>query len=159
MLAMLQDLIRHQGYANAALVKAIGQHPAAAQDPELRGLLHHIILANRFWLSLSLGRPFAVEAESSIPESLDAITARYRETHEQELAWLAGVQEPDLARTLETSFLPDHRLSVAQAWVQVCMHSQGHRAQGAARLRLLGGTPPSMDFVLWLKARPAADWE
>jgi uncharacterized damage-inducible protein DinB len=156
---MLQDLIHHKGYANAALVRAIRQHPPAAQDPELRQLLHHIILANRFWLSLSRGLSFAVEEESRIPETLEAITALYRQTHQQELAWLAQIGEPELGRTLETTFLPGHRLSVAQAWLQVCMHSHGHRAQCAARLRLLGGTPPGMDFVLWLKERPAPDWE
>jgi uncharacterized damage-inducible protein DinB len=38
------------------------------------------------------------------------------------------------------------------------MHSHGHRAQCATRLRLLGGTPPAMDFILWLKDRPVPDW-
>jgi hypothetical protein len=71
MLEMLQDLIHHKGYANASLVKAIQQNEAAAQDVELRKTLHHIILANRFWLLLILGLPFAVEEESRIPESLE----------------------------------------------------------------------------------------
>lgn len=159
MLVMLQDLVDHKGYANAALLKAIRQHETAAQDPELRKLLHHIILANRFWLRLSLGLPFAVEEESRIPESLEAITAQYRETHAQEREWLSQVREPDLARILETPFIPGHSFSVAQALMQVCMHSNGHRAQCATRLRLLGGTPPGMDFILWLKERPSADWE
>lgn len=159
MLDMLLDLIHHKGYANAALVKAIRQHPTAAQDPELRQLLHHIILANRFWLLMSCGLPFAVEEESRIPESLEAIAAQYRETHAQELEWLSQVREPDLAGILETLFIPGHSFSVAQAWVQVCMHSNGHRAQCATRLRLLGGTPPSLDFILWLQERPAPDWE
>ena len=38
------------------------------------------------------------------------------------------------------------------------MHSYGHRAQCATRLRQLGGIPPQMDFVMWLKDRPAPDW-
>ena len=49
--------------------------------------------------------------------------------------------------------------SVVQAMMQVCLHSHGHRAQCAVRLRLLGGTPPNMDFILWLKERPAPNWE
>ena len=78
MLVMLKDLIHHKGYANASLLKAIQQHKTAAQDTELRKLLHHIILANRFWLRLSLELPFAVEEESRIPESLEAVAAQYR---------------------------------------------------------------------------------
>jgi uncharacterized damage-inducible protein DinB len=158
MIDLLHDLIRHKAYANAALLKAIRRHEPAAQDPELRKLLHHIILADRFWLLLTLGRPFLQEEESPVPESLEAIAARYRETHTQELDWWSRLRESDLARTLETSFIPGHRYSIAQAAMQVCMHSHGHRAQCAARLRLLGGTPPAMDFVLWLKERPAPDW-
>jgi uncharacterized damage-inducible protein DinB len=159
MLVLLQDLIHHKGYANASLLKAIRQHEAAAQDVELRKILHHIILANRFWLLLILRLPFAIEEESRIPKSLEAIAAQYRETHAQEMEWISQVREHDLGRILETPFIPDHSCSVAQALMQVCMHSHGHRAQCATRLRLLGGTPPSMDFILWLKERPAPDWE
>jgi uncharacterized damage-inducible protein DinB len=158
MIDLLHDLIRHKAYANAALLKAIRRHEPAAQDPELRKLLHHIILADRFWLLLTLGRPFLQEEESPVPESLEAIAARYRETHSQELEWWSQLRESELARTLETRFIPGHQYSIAQAAMQVCMHSHGHRAQCATRLRLLGGTPPAMDFVLWLKERPAPDW-
>jgi uncharacterized damage-inducible protein DinB len=109
-------------------------------------------------LLLTLGRPFLQEEESPVPESLEAIAARYRETHSQELEWWSQLRESELARTLETRFIPGHQYSIAQAAMQVCMHSHGHRAQCATRLRLLGGTPPAMDFVLWLKERPAPDW-
>ncbi|HKX33043.1 MAG TPA: DinB family protein [Blastocatellia bacterium] len=159
MLAMLQDLVSHKWYANASLIKAIRGHETAARDAELQRALHHILLANRFWLLLSLELPFAIEAESIIPDSLEAITARYRETHEQEMNWISQVQESDLAGTLESSLIPGHSCSVAQAVMQVCLHSQGHRAQCATRLRLLGGAPPPLDFILWLKERPTPDWE
>jgi uncharacterized damage-inducible protein DinB len=159
MLAMLQDLVQHNGFANASLLKAIREHETAAQDLELRKLLHHIIVANRFWLLLGLGLPFAVEEESRIPQSLEEIAALYRKTHAQELEWILRARESDLERILETPFIPGHRCSFAQALMQICMHSHGHRAQCAARLRLLGGQPPSLDFVLWLKERPAPAWE
>jgi uncharacterized damage-inducible protein DinB len=159
MLVMLQDLIQHKGYANASLLKAIRQHEPAAQDLELRKLLHHIILANRFWLCLIRGLPFALEEESQVPDSLAAIAALYQETHAQEVEWIAQAQEAELARLVETPFIPGQSYTVAQALMQVCMHSHGHRAQCATRLRLLGGTPPNMDFILWLKERPAPNWE
>src|SRR5262245_2806925 len=159
MIAMLPDLIHHKGYANASLLKVIRQHETAAQDPELLKLLHHIILANRFWLRLTTGLPFVVDEESRAPESLEAVEVLDPESHEEEMEWLAQVQEPELARVLETPFIPDFSCSVAQAMMQVCLHSHGHRAQCATRLRLLGDTPPNMDFILWLKERPAPDWE
>lgn len=159
MVPMLQDLIHHKWYANAGLVKAIRQHEAAAQDLELQKLLHHILLANRYWLSLILELPFVLEEESQIPESLTTIAAQYRETQAREIEWLSQAQEPDLAGLLETPFMPGVTYSVAQALLQVCLHSHGHRAQCTTRLRLLGGTPPTMDFILWLKERSAPDWE
>jgi uncharacterized damage-inducible protein DinB len=158
MLLLFQDLIHHKGYANASLLKAIRQHEAAAQDPELRRLLHHIILANRFWLMLILGHPFAVEEESQIPASLEAISSQYRETHAQEIEWVSQIQEADLDRLLESPMIPVRNCSVAEAMMQISLHSHGHRAQCAARLRLLGGTPPALDFILWLKERPTPDW-
>src|SRR5438874_2375784 len=106
MLVMLQDLIHHKAYANASLLRAIRQHEIACQDLELRKLLHHINLANRFWLLLCLGLPFAIEEESQIPESFEAIATQYRETHTQEIEWVSQVREPELARMLESAFIP-----------------------------------------------------
>jgi uncharacterized damage-inducible protein DinB len=155
---MLQDLARHKGHANASLLKAIQQHEPAAQDEELRKILHHILLANRFWLLLILGIPFTFEAESRLPDSLAAVATRYRETDEQEQEWISQLRESDLARTVQTPYIPGRSFSIAEALMQVCMHSQGHRAQCAIMLRRLGGTPPATDFILWLKERPAPNW-
>jgi hypothetical protein len=105
---MLQDLIHHKGYANASLLKAIRRHEPAAQDPELRNLLHHINLANRFWLRLILGLPFAVEEESRTPESFEAVVAQYRETHSQEVEWLTH-NEVKLGKMASQSVRPRPR--------------------------------------------------
>ena len=156
---MLRDLVGHKWHANAALFNAIRQNERAAQDEELRKLLHHILLANRFWLMLSLGQQFDFEKERHIGDSLDLLTTHYRETQAQELQWLAQMQEADLERRLETPFLPGATFSVAEGIMQICLHSHGHRAQCATRLRLLGGTPPATDFIMWLKEkRPAPEW-
>jgi uncharacterized damage-inducible protein DinB len=158
MLNLLNDLVHHKGYANAALLRSIRGHQPAAADKELRALLHHIIVADRFWLSLILARVFVLEVESRTPESLEDVSEQCRQTHTEELEWLSTLRDPDLERGLETPFIPGRSISVAQAMTQVCMHSQGHRTQCAARLRLLGGTPPATDFITWLAERPAAEW-
>jgi uncharacterized damage-inducible protein DinB len=158
MLAMAQDLVRHKWYADARLLTAIQAQPAAAEDKQLRDLLHHIILANRFWLMQFLQKPFIREQESRAPETFTQIVALFRETQAEEFDWLSRLRPPDLDRTLETPFHSGQSFSVAQALMQVCMHSQAHRAQCAARLRLLGGVPPTLDFILWLKARSSPEW-
>jgi len=150
--------MRHKAFANASLLRAIRGNDSAAHDDELRKSLHHVILANRFWLALILGVPFNNEEESRIPESLEGVAELYRETHARELEWISRAQASDLARTIETPFIPGQNLSVTEALTQVCLHSHGHRAECAMRFRQLGGTPPALDFIVWLKDRPAADW-
>jgi uncharacterized damage-inducible protein DinB len=158
MLLMLRDLVDHKGHANAALLNAIRQNAAAAADPELRQLLHHVLLANRFWLLCVLGLPFVLEEESRPAPTFDALVQRYARTQTQEAAWLGSAMAPDVERILSSPLIPNGECSVAQAFVQVCLHSHGHRAQAAKLLRRHGGTPPASDFILWLARRPAAEW-
>jgi uncharacterized damage-inducible protein DinB len=158
MLAMLRDLVSHNGYANAALLGAIRQTPSAIADAELLELLHHILIANRFWLLSVLELPFVFEQESRPSSSYDELVQRYQATHERQSAWLSTAADDDLARRLEGALIPGGQCSSAQAFVQVCMHSHGHRAQCAKLLRRDGGTPPTTDFILWLVHRPQPDW-
>ncbi len=158
MLEMIRDLIAHKAHANAAMMAAIRQNDAARSDPVVLELLHHILVANRFWLLTVLGLPFVLEDESRIPVSLDDLIQTYASTHEQESAWLATVTEADLERLLESPLIPGTTCSVSQALMQVCMHSHGHRAQCAKLLRRHGSVPPMTDFILWLTDRPLAEW-
>lgn len=155
---MLRDLVAHKGHANAALLTAVRQNDAAASDPELLELLHHILLANRFWLLAVLGQPFDLDDEGRPSRSFDALVQRYAGTQALESAWLEIATENDLARTVEDARVPGGTCSVSQALMQVCMHSHGHRAQCGKLLRRHGGVPPATDFILWLAGRPRPEW-
>ena len=91
MLGMLRDLIAHKWYASASLLNAIRQCDVASCDVELRTLIHHILVANRFWLLSCQAATFEAELEMRVPDSLEALIADYRTTHKQEMEWLAGV--------------------------------------------------------------------
>jgi uncharacterized damage-inducible protein DinB len=156
MLEMVRDLVAHKGHANAALLTAIRPNATAASDPEVWGLLHHILVANRFWLLTVLGLPFVHEDEARPSTSFDALIQRYGSNQAQEAAWLEIATEGDLARILEDALIPNARCSVSQAFMQVCMHSHGHRAQCAKLLRRHGIVPPPTDFILWLASRPGS---
>ncbi|HEY1305676.1 MAG TPA: DinB family protein [Vicinamibacterales bacterium] len=158
MLEMLRDLVAHKGHANAALLTAIRQNGAAASDPELLHLLHHILLANRFWLLTVLGQPFVLDDEARPSPSFDALVQRYSSTQAREAEWLETASEGGLAWILEDARIPGGKCSVSQALMQVCMHSHGHRAQCAKLLRRHGGLPPATDFILWLASRPRPEW-
>jgi uncharacterized damage-inducible protein DinB len=158
MLEMVRDLVAHKGHANAAVLGAVRQNDAAVADPELGDLLHHILLANRFWLLTVLGLPFLFEDESRPSSSFDGLIQRYRRTDEMESRWLATATAADLARVLKSPLIPGGECSVSQACIQVCMHSHGHRTQCAKLFRRHGGVPPMTDFIVWLAGRPAAEW-
>ena len=159
MLDMIRALVAHKGHADASLLNAVRQNAGAAGDPEILALLHHMLLANRFWLLTILREPFALDVESQPAGSLDALIVGYRTTHTTELAWIAAATDADLGRILEGELIPGHRCTVAEALTQVCLHSHGHRAQGAKLLRRHGGVPPRMDFILWLASRAAPEWD
>jgi uncharacterized damage-inducible protein DinB len=156
MLALIDQLIQHKWWANANLLRSIEQHPPGAGDRELRKLLHHILIANRYWLLLALGLPFIDEEERQIPESHAALSYRFSATERQEMGWLSALTPADLERPLRPRALPDITISVAQATIQAALHSQGHRSQCATRLRALGGTPAPTDFVLWVRDQQAS---
>ncbi|MFN7914840.1 MAG: DinB family protein [Vicinamibacterales bacterium] len=158
MLELVRDLVAHKGHATAALLQAIRANDAAASDADVLALLHHILLANRFWLLTILGMPFVQEAEAAPADSFDDLVARYHRTHEQETEWLSAAAEGALARLLIDPRIPGGRCTVAEAFVQVCLHSQGHRSQCATLLRRHGGVPPTTDFIVWVAGRPEAEW-
>ena len=153
------DLVAHKNHANAALLDAIGQNAAAAADVDVLDLLHHVLLANRFWLLTVRGAPFVYEEESRRSASLEDLVARYAGMQAEESMWLDAASDADLAATIENPQIPGGRCSVMQAWLQVCLHSHGHRAQLAKLLRAHGGQPPATDFILWLATRPATQWD
>lgn len=158
MIAMVRDLVSHKGYANAALLSAAVQSPAAAADTNISGLLHHILVANRFWALAVAGQEFRADEELSSPRELGPLVDGFRGVQALEEAWLSRVTEADLAKHVEGALVPGGRCTVAEAIMQVCLHSLGHRAQCAKLLRRHGVIPPTTDFILWLVERPAAQW-
>ena len=157
MLELLRDLVAHKGHANAALLHAIRRNDAAAGDTEILELLHHVLLANRFWLLTILELPFVLEDEARHASSFDELIQRYAATQAQEPAWFATATDDDPSLILTNALIPNGQCSVAHAFVQVCLHSHGHRAHCAKLLRRHGVEPPPGDFILWVASHPAAD--
>lgn len=147
---LIDQLIRHKWWANANLLRSVEQCAPAIDDPELRKLLHHILVANRYWLLLTLGHPFIDDQEKRIPESHSTLADQFRHTEQLELDWLSSVTSSELDRQIQPRALPDITISVAEAMTQVALHSHGHRSQCATRLRALRCTPAPTDFVLWI---------
>ena len=158
MIVMLRDLVLHKGYANSVLLSAAVQSSAVRGDAEIAELLHHMLVANRFWALSVVGEEFRADEELRSPRQLASLVDGFRGVQALEEAWLARATEGDVAKHVAGPMVPGGRCTVAQAIMQVCLHSLGHRAQCAKLLRRHGIIPPSTDFVLWLVERPEARW-
>ena len=154
-IALFQGRVRHQAYADAAILESVQRHATASADQKLREMLHHILVAHRYWLHLCQGLPFHHETESTVPLTLAELSTQFQSTQSQQLRWLDGAGDASLDRVLESPFFPGRQVKVCEALTQILLHSQGHRAQIATRLRELGGEPPPLDYILWTRDRPS----
>jgi uncharacterized damage-inducible protein DinB len=145
----LAELLLHKSYATSVMLAAVRGTPAA-DDPETVDLLHHMLLANRFWLLTVRGETFAYEEESQRSTTFDDLVARYERLRDAEHRWVMDAADGDLERVLTSPSIPGGRCTVLQAWLQVCLHTHGHRAQIATLLRRHGGQPPVTDFIAWV---------
>ncbi len=159
MLTLLRDMVAHNGHANAAVLAAVGGSEAALADGELVDLLHHILIANRFWICAVRRVPFVAAVEMSVPRALGPLLEGFRATQHEEDAWMAAATEADCAATLTDPLIPGGQCSVGDALTQVCLHSHAHRAQIAKMLRRHGVVPPHTDFILWRAERRPPQWD
>lgn len=151
------SLFSYQAWADAALLSAVHSHPASIEDQWMFKTLHHILFVQRFFLSRFKGYEIDLAAESQPPASFAALVDRYKSTHEEELGFVNALTATDLERRFELAFLQTE-FPVSDGLMQVVFHSQNHRGQCLTQLRENGATPPTLDYILWAKDRPAPSW-
>jgi uncharacterized damage-inducible protein DinB len=155
----LRDLVDHQFWADTELWNAIGAHGPAREDKAIRDRLHHIHQVQRFFM-WAVGER-AVQPALTKPDDFgpfDNLRAYAREAHNDVRRFLASAAESRFSEQVAIPWFKDPPLSitVAEAVVQMTLHSHYHRGQNATRLRELGGVPPITDFIFWLwKRKPA----
>lgn len=155
----LADLFLHQAWADAAHWRALAAHPGALDDHAVQERLRHIALVQSAFLDLLRRRAPRLPRPGEEP-SMPALLRAVRLYHEEATAFLAKAA-PRLDELIQIPWFQDPacRIPVREALLQVALHSHGHRAQNATRLRELGGQAPATDYIVWLwKGRPAPEW-
>jgi uncharacterized damage-inducible protein DinB len=160
MISFLRELMAHAEWANAVFFHAWGKSPARDHE-EMRRRVGHIIGVQQGFLSV-LREENPGGPPSGPPPSFDDLKTRAVSCHAG-LRELAATLEPEsIARSVRIPWFPDPPcvISVAEALVQVAMHSQHHRGQCMTRLKDFGGEPKNVDWIIWLwKQKPQARWE
>lgn len=166
MIDTLIDLFRHMEWADAAVWRSVLSCEAACADGKTRELLshiHHVQYAfRRVWRGepreapypeFDTVQPLAVYAREFHPEATEFLERQTDVTAGSEtvVPW-ASMVEKRIGR-------PAQPTTLGETALQVALHSQYHRGQVNARLRLLGGEPPLVDYIVWVwLGRPPADW-
>jgi uncharacterized damage-inducible protein DinB len=159
MVTFLRDLMAHAGWANAVFFHAWAKSPARDHE-EMRRRVEHIIGVQQGFLSVLRGQAPG-GPPGGPPAPFEELKARAQACHADLHEFAAELEPESLSDTVRIPWFPDPPcvLSVAEALVQVAMHSQHHRGQCMTRLKDLGGEPKNVDWIIWLwKQKPQARW-
>ena len=154
----LNDLLGHQAWADAMLFHAWGTSGQQV-DEELRLRTDHLVTVQEAFLQLLKGQEPDL-ADHPLP-TFEALKQRCLANHEVFLALSRGLDATALARKVRVPWFPDPPcvVSVTDALLQVCLHSQHHRGQNLTRLKALGAKTANVDYLIWLwKQKPQGRW-
>jgi uncharacterized damage-inducible protein DinB len=159
MLEFLRNLMAHAEWANAVFFHVWGESPAR-DDEEMRRRLSHLIGVQQGFLAvLSDKEPGG--PKPGIPDTFEELKTRAQTCHAGLRDVVASMPTDRLSRTIQIPWFADPPcvITIADALVQVAMHSQHHRGQCMTRLKDLGGEPKNVDWIIWLwKGKPEGRW-
>jgi len=159
MISQLKDLLAHHAWADAVFLHAWGAS-GAMDDQDLRTRTAHIADVQEAFLKVLKGEALAFRERPL--SGYDELKVRLRASHEVFAALARTLDDASLARTVRIPWFPDPPcvISVADALMQVCLHTQHHRGQNMTRLKALGATPKNVDYIIWLwKQKPEPRWD
>jgi uncharacterized damage-inducible protein DinB len=160
MLEFLRDLLAHAEWANAVFFHAWGKSPARSHE-EMRRRVGHIIGVQQAFVSILRGENPDGPPDGP-PPSFEELKTRAQASHATLRDLAAALTPEGLTRTIHVVWFPDPPcvITVAEALVQVAMHTQHHRGQCMTRLKDFGGEPKNVDWIIWLwKQKPEGRWE
>jgi uncharacterized damage-inducible protein DinB len=159
MLDFLRNLMAHAEWANAVFFHAWGGSPAR-DDEEMRRRLSHLIGVQQGFLAMLTDKEPG-GPKPGPPDTFDELKTRAQTGHAGLRNLVATMPSEKLSQTIRVPWFPDPPcvITVAEALVQVAMHSQHHRGQCMTKLKELGGEPKNVDWIIWLwKEKPEARW-
>ena len=158
MIGPLKDLLSHQAWADAVFFRA-WEASGTLEDKDLRTRTDHMVSVQEAFLQVLKGDAVAI-AERPLP-AFQELKARCEAGHQVLRALGRGLDAESLAKSVRVPWFPDPPcvIPVADALLQVCLHSQHHRGQCMARLKAIGATPKNVDYIIWLwKQKPEPRW-
>ncbi|HYP29736.1 MAG TPA: damage-inducible protein DinB [Blastocatellia bacterium] len=162
----IADLYRHMEWADAAVWKAVLASESAQTDGKLQEYLLHLHVVQRVFLLVWRGEPLG----TTYPKFDDAKSLMLwaRGYYSEALAHLASLGDGKLSEPMALPWAnmvekqlgrPPDVTTAGETALQVPLHTMYHRGQVNARLKIVGGEPPLVDYIAWVwSGRPAPDW-
>ena len=163
----LKDLYGHMQWADALVWHSVMACDEARQDQKLRDYLYHLHLVQHAFLRAWRGEP----RDKPYPTFADAKSMMLwaREYYPEAAAHFETLTDEKVGKTMQLPWgdiverelgRAPEPIKLGEMMLQVPLHSQYHRGQVNARLRVVGGEPPKVDYIVWVwLGRPKADWD
>lgn len=159
-LSTIKTLLRYSDWANTTLTQAAGGLKPEQLDQTLdigmgtlRRTLLHILAGESVWLARWRGEresPWPDEQERAEPVEIGRRMTEVSAAREQ---FLASVGPGDLGRIVvyRDSKGSLFKATLADMMIQMCIHSMHHRSQAVNIIRRVGGSPPELDYMMWVR--------
>jgi uncharacterized damage-inducible protein DinB len=165
-MSVVSDLYRHMAWADASVWTAVLASAEGRSDKKVLDCFFHLHMVQYAFLRVWRGEP----RETPFP-TFDNVESHMRwgqSYHATGLAHIATLSDATLIEPMPVPWasMVEQRLghkaettTLGDTALQVALHSQYHRGQINARLKELDGSPPLVDFIVWVwLGRPAAIW-
>ena len=156
----LRRLLEYNRWANLRILEAVEpltdaelQREIPSSFPSVVATLVHAFGAEWLWLERWKGTSPTALPDGSALDTVAAVRARWDDVWADQQQLLAGLGDGDATRMVDYRFLngaADAR-PLGELVRHVVNHATYHRGQLVTMLRQLGRTPPSTDYVRWLR--------
>ena len=144
---LLQELARHQIWADQAHWKTLHENASLLEDAEIRKRMNHMLMALRMLTGLARGETPDLTGMKDIDPAGELEAAL--EKANRDLVDVLGSVDLQKMIPLPRGPKGPWEAPAGVLLLQAITHSQHHRAQNASRMRQLGVNPPMTDYVLW----------
>jgi uncharacterized damage-inducible protein DinB len=166
-LSELRDMYRHMEWADASVWRAVFGSESATGDQKLKDYFYHLHLVQRAFITAWRQEP--ANAPFPIFEDMRAVHEWGRSYYKEIFVYLDQVSDEEISQTMQLPWVElvtqqlghlPAPITIGETMLQVPLHSLYHRGQINARLREVGGEPPTVDYIIWIwREKPAASWE
>ena len=161
--AMIRDLYEYHRWANRTLfdfAAALGE-PMCGRDvgaqfshPRVTRMFGHLYGADWIWLQRWKGTSPTVQPGVDLT-TMAAVRAHWDPLEAEQKAFVEGLRESDLARTVEykTTDGKAFSLPLGPLLQHVANHATHHRSEIATMVTMLSGSPPDTGINTWMLRR------